>query len=70
MQVILRFIYDYFRLGAFILFLLSSMFLLVYDSKEYKKRGLTKEYKFSKFMGYFYIAAGTALFIIAKYRDI
>ncbi len=67
MKAILKFIADTFDLNVLVLFLISSMFLLLFDCKEYKKKGLKKEYKFVKFFGIFYIGFGVAMFIFARF---
>lgn len=67
MDIILKFIANYFNLIVLVLFLISSTFLLFGDCKEYKKKNLMKEYKFSKFIGYFYIAFGITMYIVAGF---
>lgn len=66
MRGLLVFIVDTFDLNVLILFLISSIFL-VFDTKDYKKRGLVKEYRFSRFFGYFYIIIGMILYVMSKY---
>lgn len=66
MKAILKFIADTFDLNVLALFLISSMILLLFDSMEYKKKGLKKEYKFTKFFGVFYIGFGLAMYIFAR----
>lgn len=66
MVMILKFISDIFDLNVLILFLISSMFLLLLDTREYKKGGFKREYKTAKFFGYFYIAAGIIFYVVAK----
>lgn len=67
MRGILKYIADTFDLHVLALFIISSMFLLLLDCKEYKKKGLKKEYKFSKFFGIFYIGFGLAMYIFARF---
>jgi fluoride ion exporter CrcB/FEX len=66
MTSVLKFIAGTFDINVLALFLISAVFFFV-NSKEYKKNGLKKEYKFSKFMMYFYIGLGMALYIAARY---
>jgi hypothetical protein len=63
---ILRFIAETFDLNVLALFLIASFFLLYFDSKEYKKNDLKKEYKFSRFFGFFFIGFGIVMYIIAR----
>lgn len=65
MRVVLKYISDTFDIHVLILFIISSMILLLIDCKEYKKKGLKKEYKFSKFFGIFYLVFGLVMFILA-----
>lgn len=65
MRVALEYIQDTFDIHVLILFIISSMILLLIDCKEYKKKDLKKEYKFSKFFGIFYIVFGLVMFILA-----
>jgi hypothetical protein len=67
MEGILRFIADVFDINVLALFIISSLFLLLMDAREYKKKGDKKEYKFAKFFGYFYIVTGLALFVAARF---
>ena len=67
MNWIIKFIINYFNLTVLSLFLISSLFLIFLDSKEYKKEELKKEYTFSKVIGYIYIIGGLAAFIVANY---
>ena len=67
MKLVLKFISDTFDLHVFLLFIVSSMFLLLLDCKDYKKRGYKKEYKFTKFFGIFYIGFGLVMYIIARF---
>jgi hypothetical protein len=67
MEAILKFISSKFDLNVLVLFIISSLFLLLLDCKEYKKNNLKKEYKFSKFFGIFYIGLGLVMFIFARY---
>ncbi|MCX7883833.1 MAG: hypothetical protein N2448_02200 [Caloramator sp.] len=67
MSVVLEFIVNTFDFNVYILFIISSILLLFLDSKEYKKENLTREYKFAKFVGVFYIILGTILFLVARY---
>ena len=67
MEAILKFISSKFDLNVLVLFIISSLFLLLLDCKEYKKKNLKKEYKFSKFFGIFYIGLGIVMFIFARY---
>ena len=67
MNVIVKFITNYFNLTVLSLFLISSFFLILLDCKEYKKEGLKREYTFSKIIGYIYIIGGFAMYIVATY---
>jgi hypothetical protein len=67
MENILRFIADVFDINVLALFIISSLFLLFMDAKEYKEQGNKKEYKFSRFFGYFYIVVGLALYVAAGF---
>jgi hypothetical protein len=66
MESILRFIADKFDLNVLILFLISSFFLIFIDGKEYKKKDLKREYKFSRNSGIFFVVFGFIMFIAAK----
>lgn len=66
MKELLVFIVEIFDFNVLILFLISSIFL-AFDAKEFKKRGLLKEYRFSRFFGYFYIIIGMILYAMSKY---
>lgn len=66
MEGVLRFISDVFDINVLGLFIISSLFLLLMDAKEYKKAGDKKEYKFTRFFGYFYIVIGLALYVAAR----
>lgn len=70
MKVLLKYISDTFDLHVLALFIISSMFLLLFDGKEYKKKGLIKEYKFSNFFGIFHIVFGLAMYIFARFIKI
>ena len=67
MDYLLKFIVDYFDFIVLVLFLIASAFLLFVDCSEYKKSNLRKEYNFSKFIGYFYIAFGFTMYIVAGF---
>ena len=67
MNTIMKFITNYFNLTVLSLFLIASFFLILLDSKEYKKEGLKTEYTFSKRVGYVYIIGGFAMYILATY---
>lgn len=67
MNVVLKFIVDTFDLTVYILFLVSGIVLIFIDSKEYKKKNMTKEYKFTRITGILYIIFGTVLFMAARY---
>ena len=67
MNTIMKFITNYFNLTVLSLFLIASFFLILLDSKEYKKEGLKTEYTFSKIVGYIYIIGGFAVYIVANY---
>lgn len=67
MQYILKFIANTFDLNVLGLFLISSIFLIYVDGRDFKKLELYKEYKLSVYAGYLYIAAGIILFIMARY---
>lgn len=67
MQYILRFIANTFDFNVLCLFLISSIFLIYIDGRNFKKLEWIKEYKFSIYAGYFYFAAGLILFIMARY---
>lgn len=70
MKTILIFIQNYFNINVLALFMVSSFFLIYMDCKEYKSKGLKKEYKFSMSMGIFYIAIGFIIYGIAKIINI
>lgn len=63
----MKFITNNFNLMVLCLFMISSLFLILLDSKEYKKEGLKTEYTFSKIIGYSYIVGGLAVYILANY---
>jgi CBS domain containing-hemolysin-like protein len=67
MKAVLKFVADTFDLNVLVLFFISSTFLLLFDCKAYKKKGLKKEYKFSKFLGIFYICFGLVMYIFARF---
>ncbi|EYE89872.1 hypothetical protein Q428_00370 [Fervidicella metallireducens AeB] len=67
MNLLIRFIVKYFDTTVLFLFLLSGILLIFLDSREYKGNNLTKEFKFSRFLGYTYMIIGITLFIIARY---
>jgi hypothetical protein len=67
MEGILRFLQNYFNFNVLILFLISSLFLILVDCKEYKKNGLKKEYKFSLYTGIIYIAVGFAVYGFSRF---
>lgn len=66
-DIILKFITNFFNLTVLALLLISSAFLIIGDCAEYKKKGLIREYKFSKVVGYFYIIGGFAVYIAASF---
>lgn len=66
-MMILQFIKKYFDIDLLSIILLSSIFLLFVDAKEYKEKNYIREYKFSKLLGYLYIIGGVILFIIGSY---
>lgn len=66
MNFVLKYISDTFDLHVLSLFIIASMFLLLLDCKEYREKGLKREYKFSKFFGIFYIAFGLFMYILAR----
>lgn len=65
--VVLEFISKYYDTEAFILFIISSLILIFVDAKGYEKVNMMREYKFSKYAGYFYIVFGIMLLIVKKY---
>lgn len=67
MNAVLKYISNTFDLNVLALFIISSVFLLMFDCKEYKKKGLKKEYKFSRFFGIFYIILGLTMYIFARF---
>lgn len=67
---ILRFIEDTFDLKTLMLFVISSLFLIILDAGEYKREKLNKEYKRANFFGYFYIIIGLLFYIIASVINI
>ncbi|GIW48708.1 MAG: hypothetical protein KatS3mg079_184 [Caloramator sp.] len=52
-MAILKFFKEYFDFNVMLLFLIS-VFFLYKDSKEYKQKGMQKEYKFCRFFIYLY----------------
>ncbi|SKA76274.1 hypothetical protein SAMN05443428_101170 [Caloramator quimbayensis] len=70
MEVILKFIVDTFDLTVYILFIISSMFLIFIDCREYKKMKLNREYKFARNTAIVYLILGTILYIAARYIKI
>lgn len=66
MKAVLKYIANTFDLNVLMLFLISSLFLLIMDAGEYKKKGFKKEYKFARFFGFFYIGFGFVMFVFAK----
>lgn len=67
MDDLLKFLQNYFNVNVLVLFLISSFFLIYIDCKEYKEAGLTKEYKFSKYIGVGYIVIGFAVYGLVKF---
>ena len=66
-MVVLDFISKYYDTKAFMLFVISSLILIFVDAKGYEKVNMIREYKFSKYTGYFYIILGILLLIVKKY---
>lgn len=66
MGAILKFIASVFDINVLVLFIISSLLLLLLDCKEYKKGDLKTEYKFSRFFGFFFIGFGIVMFIFAR----
>ncbi len=65
MKAVLKYIADTFDFNMLILFLLASLLLLLMDAREYKRKGFKKEYKFTRFIGFFYIGFGVVMFVFA-----
>ena len=65
MKAVISFIKDNFNFNVFVLFLISSYFLLA-DSKEYKIKNLERERRFSKFFAIFYLIVSFVLYITTK----
>lgn len=67
-MLVLKFIKNYFDFNVTALFLISVFFLYI-DSKEYKTKGMQREYKFCRFFMYLYIViaiVGFTLFLNLK----
>ena len=67
MRTILTYLTMNFRLEAAILFLISGIVLVFIDSKEYKKQEYMRDYKFAKYIGYFYMIGSVTLYTILRY---
>jgi hypothetical protein len=67
MNAVLSFLVNTFDVNVMILFIISGLFLIFLDSKEYKKDGFKKEYKFARFFGIFYIVAGIILYTATRF---
>lgn len=67
MEVVLKYIADTFDINVLALFVISSIILLLFDAREYKKKDLKREYKFSKFFGIFYIVFGLTMYLVARF---
>lgn len=67
MESVFRFLHNYFNFKVLLLFLISSYFLLHLDCKYYKSKGLSKERKFSMYVGLIYIAAGLLLYGLSRF---
>lgn len=60
---VFKFIKEYFDINVTALFFISSLFLY-FDSKEYQKKGMQKEYKFCKFFMYLFIVIAIVGYIL------
>jgi hypothetical protein len=70
MKAVLTFIKTYFNFNILVLFLISSLFLLLFDYKEYKAKGLTRENKFSLWIGIVYIVGSLVVYCIGKFVNV
>jgi hypothetical protein len=66
MMSILKFISDKFDINVLGLFIISSLFLLFMDSKEFKEGNFTREYKTARFFGFFNIGFGLVMYILGR----
>ena len=66
MKSILMFVQNYFNLNVLALFIISSIFLIKLDCKEYKKSGMNNEYMFSLIVAIIYIVSGVAVYFISR----
>lgn len=64
MKALLQFISANFHGTLLLLFWLSSLFLLSSDSQELMQKGLIREYKLTRFIGYLYIGLGFVTFVL------
>lgn len=67
MKAVLKYITETFNLDVLALLVISSVFLILLDAREFKKKGLKREYKFSRFFGIFYIVFGLTMYLFAKF---
>lgn len=64
---IIIFLKQYFNMNMLLLFLISSFFLIYFDSKDFKKKNMENEYKFSLYVGIAYIVGGLGIYIFANF---
>lgn len=65
MEYVLHFFKDMYDFNVLILFLISAYVLVFIDSKTFRRKGLKKEGRFSKVMGFAYAALSIGLYIIS-----
>lgn len=65
MECIMHFFKDMYDFNVLILFLISAYLLVFMDSKTLMRKGLKKESRFSKVMGFLYAALGIGLYVIS-----
>jgi hypothetical protein len=64
---IITFLKEYFNINILVLFFVSSFFLLYFDSREFKKKSMQRDYKFSLYIGIAYIIGGLGIYLLTKF---
>jgi small neutral amino acid transporter SnatA (MarC family) len=63
MEWIMHFFKDMYDFNVLVLFLISSYLLVFIDSKALRRKGLNKESRLSRVMGFVYAALGIGLYV-------
>jgi hypothetical protein len=67
LDTVIKFLKEYFNINILVLFFISSWFLLYFDSKEFKKKNMQREYKFSLYIGIGYIVISLGIYGFIKF---